>query len=496
MRNRKYNKENAQAEGKAAKISGSIQVLSPRGDYQEMPGYENNLAGKVELAQNTPASAEEIRERQSQDHLNAVLEVHGFKDRIDIKSGVTATIAIFSYIGSDPDILALSRNGYVMVKLPPLLAAADSHAQLTYRNECDIISHLSHLLRTSRPMFLTKKIMGIEFILNSPVFFDEDSFKERQEEILSEDASESHSEIDIDTKQALAELIRESFHNLSTYMTELSTRDGSPLYKIDCLFHSMLNAVNELHRDGVLHLDLADRNFVVRRDGTVALVDFGVSDILFKVNNRSRSNKKYPQVSLLFNQAALIPKDYSIDLITDYVCLQKTMMQAIADYCGANFYALCTQGLGDAAALGISYTELLAQFKDEIVIENAIKNLREKALDMIRYGDIRGKYALAILEKYTPYFRHVHKRGQNYIELCDENNRQFYACSPGVRIEQSGDNVAQSVRNYTRALESAANAKSPVLIVSKSAVANAVQRYGLLANGHHADMDKKLFRLG
>jgi hypothetical protein len=422
--------------------------------------------------------------------INETLQHYGFTGRVDIKSGVTSTIAVFAYKGDDQRILRLLKHGYIIVKLPPDVQD-NLHAMETYKNEVTIIEQISHIESKSRPMLLTLNLNGIDFIFNSPIFYDEANFIHQHDLILfgdhvsqsqhdsdNDDSVESDALSNVSTENALSELIRQSFHNLSSYMTELAASEINPEQNFDLLFCSMLDAVNDLHKDGVLHLDLADRNFAILSDGTVMVVDFGMADMLNKVMRSSRNNHKFPSVSLMHNRDALMQENYLLDVRTDYISLQKTMLQAIANYCGINFYMICTQGLGDAKALGISSSELMIRYTDEQIINNTIFNIRSYALNLVNYDSDIGRYALKVLDKYMPFFMHIHDRRHGLDELRSANNNKFYQCTRHIHAARSRSNVMDTISHYHRMRQQQETDKPrPERSVSRSNVAQTARLF-------------------
>lgn len=435
-----------------------------------------------------------------QELIESTLQKYGFTNRIDIKSGITSTIAIFTYSGKDPRVLAMVKYGYIIVKLPPVTADQTSHAVTTYRNEVSIIQEIAHIASNSRPMLLTLNLDGIDFIFNSALFHDEANFLKKRDAILNGideecDSSDATSDDDsyapVDIEYALRHLVRQSFHNLSTYMTELAVSEINPAKKFDLLFCSMLKAVNDLHKDDVLHLDIADRNFVVLKDGTAMIVDFGMADMLFRVNNRSRSNRKLSIVSLMYNVEALKKDKFCINMITDYVSLQKTMLQAIADYCGLNFYQICAQAPGASQTTASVTTELMQKLKDEDVINNAIANIRAYAASLSQYNTRIGLYALEVLEKYMPFFTHQHIPGQTFDELRNANNAKFYACSPHVHAPKPREKVAEAVNNHNDHIKKHQErpAPKPERTISKSNVAATAQMFSQQQSSNNSNND-------
>jgi serine/threonine protein kinase len=483
--------------------------------YSALPGFAPS-AGFIE-AQKLKQAAQ-----FAQDEMFAR---HGFTNRVSIKGGVTASIAIFKYVGSDPDIQARTVNGFIMVKVPPLkIAEADAHAALTYSNEFKVVSKLGEIKCNSRPLLLAKTLDGFDCIFNIPVFYDEEKFSiQVQQIVLRKNALEKEladlnykkqnsvnlspaeegafytevSNLDKlvkETSDIEASLIKESFHNLSTYMLELGASGQDPEARIDKLFSSMIDAMNDLHNDHYLHLDIANRNFVVRNDGTAVLVDFGMSDSMHERSGKAITNTKFPQISLMYNQDALKQNDFKIDLRSDYVSMQKTMLQALADYCGANFYTLLKKGLGGQDWRGIPYVELLARFSDKDVIANAKKNLKVLARNLMESGDPRGEHVLHMLNKYKHYIKHEHSPNVTVREAMWDNNRAFRKCTLTSNVSKNPVEVLSSMpaKHHARMFERLAVDEVPprsVAPVSRSKVSSAVEKYKQDVQSHYKNHD-------
>lgn len=429
-----------------------------------------------------------------QHKINAILERHGFTDRIDIKRGITATIAVFKYHGNDVKVQALERSGYVVVKIPPYPVATNKHAQETYENELKIIEEIAHIKAATRPLLLVLRMGGISFILNSPIYFDEEAFCVMRDANLEEyQLISTNPASALDCKYEFEEFVREQFHNLSSYMTLLASKTINPEPIFDLFFCSMLNALIDLHKDGILHLDIACRNIVVQRTGAALLVDFGMAAIIFKVNACSRTNHKFPNVSLMHNFDALRAEKYIIDVITDYVSLQKTMLEAIAIYIGVDFYRMCMQGLDDAPSLKGSSTQIFAQHKDETVINNAIMNLKKAAKTMAARKIVNGKYALTLIDKYTPFFTHVHNRKHGYEQLRDDYVAKFYECTRHVHTVMPRDAITKAVGDYDKRLNQQTTAVSKhVADVPTGTVSEAIRKFGAIVERKQASSKEGL----
>ena len=479
-------------------------------------------------------SSEECRAKQQHEKavdaynvtIDELLQQNGFINRVEIKKGVTACVAVFKYTGDDAAIKAITKCGYIMVKLPPYTAARSSlsivasdsasmsdgkigyvgvalpqqtsaqiHAELTYNNEYNLVSQMRSLsLDGSRPHVLAVELGGQKFIFNSPVFFNEDEFIESHSAILrgdgkhlflSRDSESSHdedslSESDFDPDEMnqflIASLLQQSFLNLSCRMQRISLSENNPIKKINALFASTFNAVNRLHNDGFVHADIAGRNIVPRSDGTVALVDFGTADTLNRVNGNARLNIKFPQSSIMHNNDALRSENHLIGVITDYISLQKTLLQAIAEYMDANFYRLTIQGLPDAPE-NIT-VEYLLRFTDRIILDNVKKNLISFAETLVYQGKEQGTHALALLKQYEPYFDHDHNPDDTFAELQAAHKASFIKCSPSSYVMRPRCNTAEKLHAYhTLVKDKNTNQPAPARTISRKNTAEKISLF-------------------
>ncbi len=447
-------------------------------------GYElslDALTESVRTAEIEEAKVQEAKVLAHQRIINSILVEHQFLNRIDLQHGITATVALFEYQGHHPRIKELERCGYVMVKLPPFAGSTNLHAQETYENEIEIVEEIAHIKRKTRPLLLVLRMGGIRFILNAPIFFDEPSFCQMRDAMLSEhklllEAGESR----LDLRYEFEEFVRSHFFNLSSYMKLLGQSGVDPQDIMDVFYCSMLDAVIELNDDGVLHCDLAGRNFVGTRDGAALLVDLGMGAMMFKVSHRSRTNRRFSSVSLMHNYDALKRENHIIDVVTDYVSLQKTMLELIADYLGIDFYKMCVEGLDRRSALRVSNTAILAEYPDQYVICNLILNIKEQALAKAEAGIPNGEYALKIIEKYHQYFMHTHDRNLSYAQLREANIAKFYQCTRRKRTYQPRDAVAQVVNHLATQKEKNETREKVIPEVTKGTVSAAVKKFGFI----------------
>jgi hypothetical protein len=425
-----------------------------------LTGYINVASFQIsEVSQENKQLADEIIAARALEEavakhnkaLIAILHANGFINGVNITSGITAHIAIFEYIGNDPDVLALTRHGYVIVKLPPYIPAEKSirqlHAEQTYNNEFNMINQIANVDSDTRPKLLAKHLDGQAFIFNSAIFHDEERFLALRHAALNNQIqtispkyynsdSECEDEEDdfvnnhvYDPRIALEGILQQAFQNLGTFMRMLAITNQDPTEIFDDIFSSMFQALQELHDQGFVHLDLADRNFVtqiIKKMIKVFLVDFGTTDTFCKKTGKSTRNQKYPETPIMHDATAMQLDDYTLSVCSDYVSLQKTMLQVIADYCKVDFYKLMIKGLPNAPK--IPNIEFLRLFTDRQLIDQAKNNLIKVANVLISKNDGRGAFALSVIEKYTPFFNHDYNPNDNYEALRAAHEASFREC--------------------------------------------------------------------
>lgn len=71
-------------------------------------------------------------------------------------------------------------------------------------------------------------------------------------------------------------VLEKGITDLSKVIKQLTTKE-LPLHKLMYYWMEMLYAVQQIHRHGIVHCDLKPSNFVMGQEGTIKLIDFGIS---------------------------------------------------------------------------------------------------------------------------------------------------------------------------------------------------------------------------
>lgn len=492
--------------GIKAKKDPTPQASADLGYLTEFPTSDlipqhNPLEDAIRSEAERHSSLHEKAAAEYETSIYKLLSENGFTNRVDIKKGVTASVAIYQYVGDDEEIKAVAQNGFIMVKLPPYTSeleyidikesvtnasrnedylqfapnGAIIHAALTYNNEYKMLGKMASIESNgTRPKLLAKEINGQKFIFNSPIFHDEKEFMVNYNKIISgeyqkqlatlsstssssdEDnisesgscieSNDNHSEtgsniesddnlsdtgssIEIDDKYLVSSLLQAEFINLTCLVQRLASSKVNPLSIMTAFLNSCMFALNQLHDDGIIHADFAPRNVIPKSDYSVALVDFGVSDWLDKTTGRAVANIRYPQASFMNNNDA-VKNDHIISVITDYVALQKSILQLIIDYIEADFHKITTDNLPQLPnAEGVVSIAFMLQFTDRIIIDNTKNNLKAAAEKLrTEQKDVRGEYALSLISQFEPYLDHDHNPDHSFKEVQAANNASFQKC--------------------------------------------------------------------
>ena len=186
------------------------------------------------------------------------LKKQGFVLQKRLKLHVSGAIGQYKYIGNDPKIKQfVGDNKYVILKTPTIDDRKNEFNKLLQSefNNADFLQHKEDQHDAlNRPHLLA--IHGEGAFSNLPIILNECLFSDKEQTQTK------------DVEQYLTEL--GSLHHRQENIA------NPPNF--DALFKSMYEAQQELHRDGLLHLDSACRNFVIDIDSqTVKLIDFGLS---------------------------------------------------------------------------------------------------------------------------------------------------------------------------------------------------------------------------
>lgn len=496
-------------------------------EVSQLPQSRNSMESQQSIRE-----AEETRLRQRYEEevdahnrkINELLHKNGFINCVAIKKGITASVAVFEYVGDDEEIMAITKHGFVMVKLPPYTApfpvnnmiadnnpnAAEAvplqtplqlHAEMTYRNEFKIISEMKSISEHGhRPHVLAKVFEDVKVILNSPVFYNEDEFVKSYTAILngeylslfsssdSMDSEESDNEesADIAKRQAIHNLLLQSFINLNTRMRRLAGSREKPARVMFAIFASLKLAMNKLHNEGFAHSDLAGRNVVVKSNNSGVIVDLGAADSLNKINGNTINNFKLPQTSIMHDNAAL-KEDHIISVITDYVSFQKTILESVAYFMDVDFYKSIIENLPDAPRT--VNIEFLLRFTDRQILDNVKTNLINAAKELEQRGDRRGKQALEIISTLEPYINHDHNPKHTLAELQAANDASFDSCVRSAYTLGPRQKTRERVSGYydhVEAMQAAAPAREPQTRMTRANTADKITFFNSRArSGSH-----------
>jgi hypothetical protein len=286
--------------------------------YDE-PGYDPKPTSTSESSEENNFEFNLDSDSESEDEDLGVRQSHSkdfqdFEFMRDLSSGVTGVASLYQYKGNDAKISALTNNqGMLVVKsLGSTLADTNEgkHAILTFENErinAELLSNWNNKPGLQRPKVLAIANEKGNFILNECIYSNIENTKSQSLEAYAV-ALGMNPYGSVPVEQRVSE--------------------------IGTIFQSMRESINEMHQNGMIHLDPGARNFMMTPDGKVKVIDFGTS---LPINPNTQVSIKTPEFLFkpysLYNQAALqSPSVYSV--YTDSFALKASMMELIAIYLG------------------------------------------------------------------------------------------------------------------------------------------------------------------
>lgn len=431
-----------------------VDVYSVRDISTETPA-----SGSTEAPAKTPALTEEDMKKM----LASKEFIHQKQLRPESTSG--GSLNIYKYEGTDPKFIKLFPDGMVLVKTKCTLDEGNNlyikNAKITYDNECENIqqpettetkssprANLGDLSSHNedrdlrRPKLAVVQIDGHNFILNECIYFN----KPNVDEMRNLDSY-------ITSKGNLDAIISKS-ENDPEHRKKLVAKSSKVL---DKLFISMVEAQDQLHEHGFLHLDTSCRNYCMTSPETVKIIDFGNSRPM-GINETVELN--YTRIpDSFFDHDALMSvqtdedkkeehtKKYKVSIETDLFARRMAMMETLARYMGCTTEKISELSFNNLPNIGSLSNpkahDILPTIANNDRLDNMFHNLQGYAFYLLeKNNDLRGTVVLEQLEKYKKYltampeikgFKNIKEAEQSAFQTCSQSvQSKEVATSPNI----------------------------------------------------------------
>ncbi len=395
---------------------------------------EVNTETSIETPEETPALASEV------------LASEGFKFIKQLRPGGISggSLDIYEYSGEDPEIKSLLNHGMLLLKTKCTEDEKDQpdnsrakikieNAKITFNNEWENIN--LKVVTQSLPPVIGRPSVPLGMEDRFPSLLSRQPRPGRPAVNLS---LSSHNHDDsLQRPRLLAvqygghkfimnECIYYNFQNkdcnLENYISDMGVADAQfsqPVKNadppsrsarvqdrtktLDKLFISMIEAQNELHQHGFLHLDTAPRNYCMTSPDTVKIIDFGNSWPM-KPNGQIDGSINYIIIPTPFFDKDALKRVEDISIKTDLFARRMAMMETLARYMGHNtetsLQQLYFNGLWDPNKK--EDMRFLLGIDNNARLSNMFENLRKSANEL-EEKDIRRNVVIEQLDKYKLY---------------------------------------------------------------------------------------------
>lgn len=394
--------DNNQAPSKPQYIDGDADVETPNESAapnyvedgaQDTPApaksayaYQTEDTGETAVRANPEAAAPA---QPGADKTPAALAKLGFKLEKELRGGgVSGDVALYAYHGNDPAIQSLLHDGILLIKTPRVSTTDESkltnderHAIGTARNEVNLInSHLSAAENPAerRPKMMALTIDGQTFILNECIYAnDKKDVKDLEYHVVQQSACDSFK-----PAHAVVQPRVEEFHGI---------------------FKDIYLAVREIHNAGLLHLDIAPRNFVMSAGKGCMVIDFGGS-VVMNEDGKAVDNPEIRKLPIyLFDRAAALSRNdpnFQLSINTDLIAVKFAMMETLARYAGVSVdRVFLDRGTASERAT-------ITGMSDEDRLQRTLNNLEQL---VSKVSDSRKLVVQQIIQEYGHYLTSVPK---------------------------------------------------------------------------------------